>query len=199
MFDMETGVQEIVDCYQSQEQATRAIAMGTEVRDSSEESQQERAGKASEKIAAYRKHKSAKLAAKECGVTESRMREVLTAERDRRGLSDIRLLYADSEDGFNRGSGEDVTASQLLELAESQSFRCALSGIALEPYSAALDHIVPVSAGGSHEIDNLQWLDRRINSMKGDMPVDEFVELCRAVATNARMALVGGAGFSGPY
>jgi hypothetical protein len=184
VFDMETSLQEVDGRTCSQDQETLAVSMAIAVRNGGEEPQQEIASKTPERVAAYIRHRSLKMAAKECGITEGRMREVLTAERDRRGLTDMRLLYAGDESEFNAG-GKDVIASELLSLAESQSFRCALTGIRLTPESSSLDHIVPVSDGGSHEIDNLQWVDRRINAMKRDMPVDEFIELCRLVAKHA--------------
>lgn len=185
MLNVEASEQKGEIVTEGQGRAELPVAMVAKMRDSGQESQQTSKSKASEKLEAYRKHRSVRLAAQECGVTVSRMSQVLTAERDRQGLSDMRLLYADSEDGFKTKVSADVTAKDLLLLAESQLFRCALSGVAIEPNSSSLDHIVPVSSGGSHAIGNLQWVDRRINAMKGELAVSEFVELCRAVADHA--------------
>lgn len=188
MFNMEASVQASDACVESEDQTPLAVTMGFAMRNGCEESQQESTSKTRERVDAYIKHRSVAKAAKECGITEDRMSEILTKERNRRGLSDIRYLYADTESGFNVGgnsTGEDVTAKELLALAELQSFCCALSGIAITPESSALDHIIPVASGGTHEVSNLQWVDKRINTMKGELPVDEFVELCRLVAANA--------------
>lgn len=38
-----------------------------------------------------------------------------------------------------------------------------------------LDHVVPVSAGGAHDIENLQTLCRLCNTLKGTMPMEAFV------------------------
>jgi 5-methylcytosine-specific restriction endonuclease McrA len=41
--------------------------------------------------------------------------------------------------------------------------------------NASVDHRTPKSKGGSNELDNLQWVDIRINKMKGDMTHEKFV------------------------
>lgn len=74
-----------------------------------------------------------------------------------------------------------VTASKIMQLIENQHFRCALSGRKLTPETASLDHIVPLSRGGSHEIENLWVVEHLVNTAKGTMTVDEFLEMCRDV------------------
>lgn len=75
-----------------------------------------------------------------------------------------------------------ATAKELLQLIKKQDYRCALSGTLLSPDSAALDHIVPVSKGGTDHISNLQWVDRTINRMKSNMEVQEFIAACVRVS-----------------
>jgi len=71
---------------------------------------------------------------------------------------------------------------ELRSLVESQEYRCALSGVALVPDTAELDHIVSVSAGGDHSINNLQIVHVDINRMKAAMDNDKFIKLCKLVA-----------------
>lgn len=77
-----------------------------------------------------------------------------------------------------------VTAKQIMELIERQQFRCALSGRPLTPETASLDHIVPLSRGGTHELSNLWIVDYQVNTAKGTLTVEEFVTLCRDVAAH---------------
>lgn len=70
---------------------------------------------------------------------------------------------------------------ELVELAERQRYRCALSGLELTTSNSDLDHIVPVGSGGTHSIENLQWVHRSINRMRGTLDMKEFVRLCQAV------------------
>lgn len=77
---------------------------------------------------------------------------------------------------------EMATAVDLRRLVERQHYRCALSGRLLAPCDAACDHIVPVSQGGTHAVDNLQILHTQINRAKGTMSVDMFVKMCCEVA-----------------
>lgn len=80
---------------------------------------------------------------------------------------------------------EAVTQRSLFELIEAQKYRCALTGIALKPEDAALDHCVPVSIGGEHVISNVQWVSAEVNTMKGQLTTERFVTLCRLVAAHA--------------
>jgi hypothetical protein len=59
-----------------------------------------------------------------------------------------------------------------------------LSGIELEPKDASLDHVVPVSRGGLHHIDNVQVVHQVINSCKRTLTGDQFISMCHAVARN---------------
>ena len=78
-------------------------------------------------------------------------------------------------------SGNRVTAKQLRKLVKQQDYRCHLSGRSLEPETASPDHMVPVSRGGAHTIDNVCIVDRDINRAKGTQTISEFVAMCREV------------------
>ena len=65
---------------------------------------------------------------------------------------------------------------------EKQSGRCIFTGDELVPgVNASLDHIVPLSRGGTNSLDNVQWVLYRVNKMKGDMLESEFLDMCRKV------------------
>ena len=85
-----------------------------------------------------------------------------------------------------RSRAGTATASQLMELIEKQSYRCALSGVALNPGIAALDHKIAVSNGGDDSIGNLHWVSNGVNKAKGTMGCDEFIEMCKQVASWCR-------------
>lgn len=78
-------------------------------------------------------------------------------------------------------SGQEVTPKRLLELIGSQRHCCSLTGESLTPQIATVDHIHPVSRGGQHLMENLQWVHKDVNRMKGSMTTDEFVAMCRKV------------------
>jgi len=78
----------------------------------------------------------------------------------------------------------EVTSSSLLELIKSQGFKCALSGLPLTPTLAALDHKVPISKGGTHELSNLWWVHKDINAAKAQTNSAEFIAMCKLVATH---------------
>jgi 5-methylcytosine-specific restriction endonuclease McrA len=82
----------------------------------------------------------------------------------------------------HKKQGARPTKRELLRLVESQKYRCALSGDELDPDFAALDHVNPVSKGGSHAVSNLQVITKTINAMKGTLSNDEFIAICKQVA-----------------
>jgi 5-methylcytosine-specific restriction endonuclease McrA len=78
-----------------------------------------------------------------------------------------------------------VTAQEVHELLVRQDYRCALSGYDLQPEDAAMDHILAVSRGGPHTIENAQILRKDVNRAKGTLTNEEFIALCRAVVAHA--------------
>jgi 5-methylcytosine-specific restriction endonuclease McrA len=74
-----------------------------------------------------------------------------------------------------------VKMRDMLEKLRQQGSRCALSGELIDHQNCEIDHIVPVSRGGSSDIENLQFVSKRMNRMKGTMTNNEFVEACKLV------------------
>jgi len=75
-----------------------------------------------------------------------------------------------------------ITVSLLRMKLEEQEFRCVYSGRELTPDACSLDHITPLSKGGLHVIDNIQFVCPMINRMKNTMSSEEFIAICRMVA-----------------
>lgn len=93
----------------------------------------------------------------------------------------------------NKEFAEDVTSEYLYQLLESQNFKCAISGDNLLPEDNSLDHIrrdLPLSldridSSKGYIRGNLQWVTKRINWMKGDLSMQEFLELCSKILNHA--------------
>ena len=83
----------------------------------------------------------------------------------------------------NGGAG--ITSMKLLDLLESQGFRCALTNRPLTPDVASLDHKQPLSRGGSNDISNAQIVHYDVNMAKRAMTSEEFISLCREVVAVA--------------
>lgn len=61
---------------------------------------------------------------------------------------------------------------------------CYLTGLPLDYNDLAsfqLDHVVPLSKGGLHTLENLECVSTRANQMKGNMALGEFVGICQLV------------------
>jgi len=93
-----------------------------------------------------------------------------------------RLLYSS---GRKR---DNLTKEDLLFILHKQDKKCAISGNFLTCNlekgikfwtNASVDRI---DAGGSYTLDNIQLVCRAVNSWRSDMPLETFIEVCRAVA-----------------
>jgi hypothetical protein len=83
----------------------------------------------------------------------------------------------------------ELTIEQAWELFLQQERRCNLTGLPLVMYdaddstarSASLDRIDPK---GGYVLGNVQWVHKMVNIMKNKFPQDEFIEMCRRVASH---------------
>ena len=74
-----------------------------------------------------------------------------------------------------------VSPFDLWLLAKKQKLKCAISGIKLDSENISVDHITPLSRGGSIELSNLQLVTKKVNYMKSTMDLNELVSLCRKI------------------
>lgn len=64
---------------------------------------------------------------------------------------------------------------------------CYLSGVPIDldlPGTYHFDHVVPRSRGGDDSLGNLGLTTRQANLSKSDLPLDEYLDLCRQVLQN---------------
>lgn len=87
-----------------------------------------------------------------------------------------------------RGIDFDLDIKTAWEKFEEQSCRCALSGVELvmdslgsRQHTASLDRI---DSDKGYTSENIQWVHKELNRMKGALPQEEFVHLCQLVAGN---------------
>lgn len=86
----------------------------------------------------------------------------------------IRSIARKYSEDKNRQEHFDISA--LLNLWHKQNGCCAITGIPLIPGSTAtIDHILPVSKGGTNDIDNLRFVHYAVNLFKKDSTDNELV------------------------
>lgn len=83
-----------------------------------------------------------------------------------------------------------LTVDQLIFKIAGQDYRCALSGRELTcikrrgeiiQSNASIDRI---NAGKEYNYDNIQIVCRAVNSFRGNMTVEDFINWCTKVANN---------------
>lgn len=124
----------------------------------------------------------------EFGVTHGTISEHISTAKRMCAETKARLEEATRKRKEKRTTSADVPpATALLELVESQKYQCALTGESIrDPASASLDHKQPRGLGGSNELENLQWVLKEVNDMKGTLTQERFIELCCKVADHSR-------------
>jgi DNA-binding CsgD family transcriptional regulator len=163
------------------EQDGNAIAVAEEDVNSCEELEAEASltSRQRDVLNAYRQCGSIMKAAMQLGIGYGTTREHMSCICAKLGVTSVKQLNPARGDE----SESKINEAGLMALLESQEFRCALTGQYLTPDEATLDHKIPISKGGEHSLDNVWWVNADANTAKGTMDVDQFVTLCRRVAS----------------
>ena len=81
-----------------------------------------------------------------------------------------------------------LTIEDLYNKFLEQKKICAISGISIkfkvnhkDEQTASLDRI---DSGKPYTIDNIQWVHKKVNTMKWNIPQDEFIEWCKIITNN---------------
>ena len=99
-------------------------------------------------------------------------------------FSSLRCRAKKKEIPFN------ITIDDAWRLFELQNGKCALTGLDLQfaslreqrlghQQTASLDRI---DSNIGYELSNIQWVHKYVNWMKNDLPMDEFIRMCKLVA-----------------
>lgn len=56
----------------------------------------------------------------------------------------------------------------------------------MSPDCASLDHIKPLSKGGTHTLDNVQIVHPVVNALKGEMLQQEFIGWIKLIASSTQ-------------
>lgn len=89
-----------------------------------------------------------------------------------------------------------VTKEELWDLFERQKHKCALSGVLITlstkinsqhnvdrtEHTASLDRIDNTKG---YTIDNVQWVHKTVNRMRGQYSIDEYVEWCKKITNHS--------------
>ena len=70
----------------------------------------------------------------------------------------------------------------LLNLFNKQNGICPYSGLKITiGIDAEIDHIIPRSKNGTHDIENLQWVHSWVNTMKYNKTHQEFIDMIKII------------------
>lgn len=79
------------------------------------------------------------------------------------------------------------------QIWERQNEKCAYCGQRKQLKRMTVDHIIPLSKGGTDDIENLQCTCKKCNRLKDDMLPHEFTEFIRGMLENSIKIEKGGA------
>lgn len=112
------------------------------------------------------------------------------AQRQKR-RSVVSLLAQIKVRSRRKGMVCDVTKQELLLLLEQQDFKCALSGLPIIIALGGEDQMRGKTTASVDRIDpslgyvkgNIQWVHKDINRIKWVLNQDEFIQICKDVAS----------------
>lgn len=64
---------------------------------------------------------------------------------------------------------------------DQQQGICPYTGRKMTLVESEIDHIIPTSRGGTHDLSNIEFVPAIINRMKSDQTVDEFLKLVEEI------------------
>jgi hypothetical protein len=111
-------------------------------------------------------------------------------------IGSIRLSFFNKYElsALQRNKEWGITAEDASAVFDSQNGRCALTGIPIDAgasgcplteITASLDRI-DNSVG--YVVDNIQWVHKDVNMMRGSLSINRFVELCHLVGEYRNLA-----------
>ena len=81
-------------------------------------------------------------------------------------------------------TGRKITALDLFGIAKKQRLICPLTGKKLTRDSISLDHIKPITNGGTNSLDNLRFITRQANVAKHEMSDADFLSFCKDIVNH---------------
>ena len=114
-------------------------------------------------------------------------------QRKRKYLSTLLGILKRKKDNFSFSRGNRKSKGKRVSLSfSSKKFRekiesnpyCYLTGRKIDirkPKTYHCDHIVPISKGGTCDLNNMGLTCKSANMAKSELMVDEFIELCKEV------------------
>lgn len=77
----------------------------------------------------------------------------------------------------------NYTYKDVIDYFKGTTVTCELTGriIDLTKDDYNIDHIIPVSRGGTNELDNMAFCIPEANAAKNNLTNDEFIALCKEV------------------
>lgn len=101
--------------------------------------------------------------------------------RDRRRFK--KLAEYSNRNYFRKGIKDYylLTAFDLWKIAKKQKLICPFTGHKLTKENMSVDHILPVSKGGSNEPSNIRLIHKWVNLMLGIHNDKDFFEMCQTI------------------
>lgn len=129
-----------------------------------------------------------------CGIDQKKK---INDRKSKYKLTEKYIIYS-KLDGFLSSTNDKLYKKYVKRTSEITKYYnkiienpyCYLTGVKidfLDRESFQLDHIIPVSKGGTNDIDNMGLCCKNANIAKSNMTKEELIELCRKIINHNKI------------